>query len=128
LHFYSVIPIAIVGAHSFAPTLSDFLGIIGYWAAAFIAIILEEHYIFRYANWDNYDISAWNDQAKLTTGIPGLLALGSGFGVAVPCMDQVWYIGPIAHTTGDIGFEMAFVVAILVYPPLRWLELKYRKL
>ena len=108
--------------------LSDFLGIIGYWAAAFIGIILEEHYVFRKANWDNYDISAWNVQAKLTTGIPALLALALGFGIAVPCISQVWYVGPVAQTTGDIGFEVAFVMAILVYPPLRWLELKNRKL
>jgi purine-cytosine permease-like protein len=100
--------------------------LIGYWAAAFIAVILEEHYIFRNADWEQYDLSAWNNRRKLTTGIPGLLSLACAFGLAIPSMNQVWYTGPIAKKTGDIGFEMSFVVAAVVYPPARWLEVKLR--
>jgi len=123
-----VIPVSIVGAHKFVDTLSNFLGVLGYWASAFIAICIEEHFIFRKNDWANYDLSAWNRARKLTTGLPGFLALGCAWAIAIPCMDQVWYIGPIAKSTGDIGFEMAFVTALAVYPPLRYLEIKLRGL
>ncbi len=42
-------------------------------------------------------------------------------------MDQVWFVGPIARHTGDIGFELAFVTTALVYSPLRYLELRFWK-
>jgi hypothetical protein len=41
-------------------------------------------------------------------------------------MSQVWYTGPIARTTGDIGFEMAVSVTTLLYIPLRRLEKRWR--
>ena len=41
-------------------------------------------------------------------------------------MSQVWYTGPIARTTGDIGFEMAVVVTTLLYIPLRHVEKRWR--
>jgi hypothetical protein len=41
-------------------------------------------------------------------------------------MNQVWYQGPIGMTSGDIGFEVAFPLAGLLYLPLRKLELKYQ--
>ena len=44
----------------------------------------------------------------------------------VPSMDQVLYTGPIARTTGDIGFEVATVVTALLYVPLRHLEKRWR--
>jgi hypothetical protein len=40
-------------------------------------------------------------------------------------MAQVWWTGPIAETTGDIGFEVAFVLSGLLYVPLRWAEKKW---
>lgn len=46
------------------------------------------------------------------------------FGLVIPSMAQIWYTGPIARHTGDIGFEMAFVVTVLLYVPLRYLEIR----
>lgn len=44
-------------------------------------------------------------------------------------MAEVWYVGPIAKKIGmfggDLGFELAAGFAGLVYPPLRWLEIRY---
>ena len=45
-------------------------------------------------------------------------------------MDQVWYRGPIAQAIsgsdatsgGDVGFELALVIAPVLYLPLRLLE------
>lgn len=39
-------------------------------------------------------------------------------------MYQVWYEGPIAKHTGDIAFELAFVISALLYYPFRKLEIK----
>jgi hypothetical protein len=41
-------------------------------------------------------------------------------------MAEPWYTGPIARKTGDIGFEVAFVVTAVSYLPLRWLEIRWR--
>ncbi|KAK7039544.1 NCS cytosine-purine permease [Favolaschia claudopus] len=117
-----VIPLSIVGAHSFYSTLSNFLGLIGYWASAFIAIVLEEHFIFRKGAVERYALANWNIPGKLPSGVAALVAGMCGIGIAIPSMDQVWYRGPIAEKTGDIGFELAFAVTMVVYPPLRLLE------
>jgi len=120
-----VIPLAIAGARRFFDTLSDFLGIIGYWTSAYATILALEHFVFRHGNAAEYDISAWNRASKLPYGVAAILSLAIAFGIALPAMDQVWYVGPIAKTTGDLGFELAFVAALVVYPPLRWLEIRH---
>lgn len=120
----SVIPLAIAGAHRFFDVLSNFLGIISYWPGPYTVILVFEHFIFRHGSTSNYDISIWNRPSKLPYGLAAFLSLAVGFSVAVPAMDQVWYVGPIAKTTGDLGFELSFVVALIIYPPLRWLEIR----
>jgi hypothetical protein len=37
-------------------------------------------------------------------------------------MGQVWWTGPIAETTGDIGLEVAVVISAVLYFPCRILE------
>ncbi|KIY69200.1 hypothetical protein CYLTODRAFT_373087 [Cylindrobasidium torrendii FP15055 ss-10] len=117
-----VLPIAIVGAHKFYDALLNFLSLIGYWACAFIAVVLTEHIVFRGNNFANYDISVWNKPGKLPPGIAALSAAILSFGLVIPCMEQTWFIGPIGKHTGDIGFEVAFVLTVLLYVPLRTLE------
>jgi purine-cytosine permease-like protein len=51
-----VIPISIIGAHKFYDTITSFLGLIGYWANAFIAIIILEHLVIRHNNPAEYDL------------------------------------------------------------------------
>ena len=55
----------------------------------------------------------------------GLSTLAPLRGTLANC-SQVWYTGPLAAKTGDIGFEVALVLAPILYVPLRWIELKYR--
>ncbi|KAJ7240455.1 permease for cytosine/purines, uracil, thiamine, allantoin-domain-containing protein [Mycena rebaudengoi] len=121
-----VIPLSIVGAHNFFTTLSNFLGLIGYWASTYIAIVLEEHFLFRKGDAALYNLVDWNTPGRLPSGLAAIGAVLCGIGIAIPSMAQVWYTGPIAETTGDIGFELAFVVAVVVYPPLRLIEIKMR--
>lgn len=113
-----------MGATHFYNALTDFLGLISYWASAFAAIVLVEHLVFRKNDPDAYDAEVWNVPSRLP---PGIAALGAGilsFGLVIPCMDQAWFVGPIAKTTGDIGFEVAFGVSALLYTILRALEIR----
>jgi len=51
--------------------------------------------------------------------------------LAVMGMAQIWYVGPIAIAAGgepygvDLGWCLALGLALLTYPPLRYLELHY---
>ncbi|KAF2016684.1 hypothetical protein BU24DRAFT_492727 [Aaosphaeria arxii CBS 175.79] len=122
-----VIPVAIEAAKSFFINLENFLGLIGYWSAAFIGIILVEHLIIRRSNFNAYteDETAWNDPKKLPPGIAAISAAVLCFGLVIPGMSQIWFVGPIAEKTGDIGFEVAFVLSALLYLPMRLLERKW---
>ena len=122
-----MVPLAIVGSHRFYNTLTDFLGLIGYWASAYGAIILIEHFLFRRADFTSYDLQNWNLPRKLPTGVAALAAGIASVSLVVLCMDQAWFVGPIAETTGDIGFEVAFCMSGILYVPFRWLEIRLRK-
>lgn len=73
-----------------------------------------------------YDARIWNVPQRLPPGVAAIAAGIGCFGLVVPCMEQVWFVGPIAKTTGDIGFEVAFIVSGLLYIPFRALEIKLR--
>ncbi|KAG6914718.1 hypothetical protein DXG01_015748, partial [Tephrocybe rancida] len=84
-----IIPLAIVGATSFYSALTDFLGLIGYWASAYAAIILVEHLHFRKNDPNAYNVKDWNVSRRLPTGIAAIAAGVTSFGLVVPGMDQV---------------------------------------
>ena len=70
----------------------------------------------------------WNDRTKLPLGIAALIAFLVGWVGSILCMAQVWYVGPLAALIseygGDMGNYVGFAWAGLVFPPLRWLELR----
>jgi NCS1 nucleoside transporter family len=121
-----VIGVAVEAAKSFFVNLENFLGVIGYWSAAFIGIVLVEHLLFRRGSFIAYvkDEEAWDDMKKLPWGVAGIGAGILCLGLVVPGMSQTWFTGPIGKKTGDIGFEVAFVISALVYVPLRFAEKK----
>ncbi|KAF9787822.1 NCS cytosine-purine permease [Thelephora terrestris] len=123
-----IIPLSLVGAHRFYATLTNFLALLGYWASMFCAVVLVEHFVFKRNDFSAYDYEAWNTPSKLPTGLAALGACLVAVGVIIPAMEQVWWTGPIGNKTGDIGFELAFFVAALVYPVTRSIELKVRGL
>ena len=118
---------ALAGRNHLAGIFTNFLALMGYWVAIWVAIILEEYLIFRRSaqayNWED-----WDDREKLPVGVAALVAFLVGYAGSVISMAQVWYIGPIARLIGDYGGDagnyVGFSWAALVYPPLRWLELK----
>lgn len=118
-----LIPVAIVGATRFYGTLVNVLSIIGYWSTAFAAIVLTEHLNFRRRDFLRYNVEDWDKPRRLPPGIAAVLSFAGAFGIIVPSMSQVWYIGPIARAgTGDIGVFTGFVAAGVLYSGLRSLE------
>lgn len=121
-----LIPVSIKAATSFFESLENFLGIISYWSASFVAIMMVEFVWFRKMDYETYDHAIWNVGSKLPWGVAAISAGICSFGLVIPCMAEVWYTGPIAKTTGDIGFEVAFVVSGILYVPFRMLEIRFR--
>ncbi|KAL4256892.1 purine-cytosine permease (2.A.39) family protein [Pleurotus pulmonarius] len=117
-----VIPVAIVGSRSFSDTLGNFLSVIAYWSGPFAAILSTEHLLFRRGRQENYDINKWNSPSQLPTGLAALAAGAIGTTMGILCMNQAWYVGPIAKTTGDIGLEVSLATAFVMYIPFRSLE------
>ncbi|KAK0670462.1 putative purine-cytosine permease [Cercophora samala] len=120
-----MIPVSIAAADNFFLNMEHFLALIGYWSSAFLGVVLAEHFVYRKGDCGRYDPEAWNDASLLPWGVAALASAALSFGLVVPSMAQVWWTGPIAKTTGDIGFELAFVVSALLYVPLRWVERRY---
>ena len=81
---------------------------------------------FRKMDFETYDHKIWNVGSKLPWGVAAISAGVCSFGLVIPCMAEVWYTGPIAKSTGDIGFEVAFVVSAILYVPFRILEIRFR--
>lgn len=77
----------------------------GYWVSIWVAIILEEHIIFRRKIGFNWAI--WNEKKKLPLGVAALVAFLVGWVGAILSMSQVWFIGPIAGLVGDHGADVS---------------------
>ncbi|EDR02133.1 cytosine-purine permease [Laccaria bicolor S238N-H82] len=101
-----VIPISIVGAHRFYDTITNFLGLIGYWASAFIAIIILEHLVIRHDNPAEYDLDDWDAPRRLPSGIAALAAGIASFGLVIPCMSQVWFTGQSPKRRGILALRL----------------------
>ncbi|KAF2434872.1 hypothetical protein EJ08DRAFT_436847 [Tothia fuscella] len=122
---------ALAGRGHLAEIFTNFLAIMGYFVCIFIAICLEEHFIFRSRSKNGnhgFDWEAWDQQDRLPLGIAALIAFLVGWAGAILSMAQVWYIGPIARLVGDYGADMGnyvgFVWTAIIFPPMRWYELK----
>ncbi|KAF7191136.1 Purine-cytosine permease fcyB [Pseudocercospora fuligena] len=121
----------IAGRGHLAEIFTNFLAIMGYWVSIWVAIILEEHVVFRKWRGLGWDWEAWNDRTRLPLGVAALVAFLVGWVGSILCMAQVWYVGPLAKLIseygGDMGNYVGFAWAAIVYPPLRWAELRMFK-
>ena len=95
---------ALAGRDHLSEIFTNFLALMGYWVAIWIAITIEEQIIFRRKS--GYDWSAWNDEARLPIGLAAFIAFLVGWAGAILCMAQVWYIGPIARLVGENGADV----------------------
>ena len=98
---------AIAGRGNLAVIFTNYLALMGYWVSIWIAIVLEEHLIFRKWRGLGWVWENWNEPDKLPVGIAAFVAFLIGWVSAILCMAQVWYIGPIAATVGDYGADVS---------------------
>lgn len=119
---FSYLPLAIVGASAFYDTLSNFTSVLAYWSALYAAVILVDHIFIRRTSFESYDISAWNDWHRLPWGVAAVGSAALSLGLLVPSISQIWFTGPIAKHSGDLGFELGFAACALLYFPCRLLE------
>ena len=119
---------AVAGRNSLFNIFENFLPLIGYWVSPWLTILLEEHLLFHVLRGVPFDWTAWEDESRLPLGIAALTSFLVGWAGAIIGMNQVWYAGPVALKVGgyggDIGAWMAIAFTAVVYPPLRYLELK----
>jgi purine-cytosine permease-like protein len=117
--------IAIAGRDSLFSIFINFLGLIGYWTMIWITMTFEDEYLFRKGK---FDWEIWDRKDLLPHGFAALFAFLVGWAGAILCMYQTYYTGVIASMVGhgaDLGLPVAFGWTAIVYPPARYLELKF---
>ena len=119
---------AVAGRAHLFQIFENFLAIMAYWISIFLTLMLEEHLLFRRRRAVPFDWSRWEDRTHLPLGAAALAAFLVGWAGAIVGMYQAWYAGPVARLVGgygaDIGSWVAIAFAGVVFPPLRWLELR----
>ena len=117
---------AVAGRDHLFAIFQNFLALMGYWLVIFLTIVLEEHTIFRRNI--GFDWAAYEDKSKLPLGIAALSSFLIGWVGPIVGMYQVWWTGPVAakigDTGGDVGIWLGIGFTAVVFPPLRYLELK----
>lgn len=118
---------ALGGRNKLLEILQNFLALLGYWVAIFLSIVLEEHLLFKRNT--PFDWTAWSNWRRLPLGIAAFSSFLAGWAGAITGMDQVWYQGPIGTMVGsngvDLGIWMGCGFTLVIYPPLRAMELGY---
>lgn len=120
--------LSVAGRNDLFHIFENFLPLMGYWVSPWLTIVLEEHLLFHVLRGVPFDWTAWEDKRSLPLGIAALASFLVGWAGAILGMAQIWYAGPVAVKIGgyggDIGAWMAIAFTSVVYPPLRYLELK----
>ncbi|KAJ8127621.1 hypothetical protein O1611_g6015 [Lasiodiplodia mahajangana] len=128
LCFVLILALALGGREQLNSYLQNFLSLLGYWSTSYFAILFIEHYAFRKGKFENYDLDAWNDPARLPIGLGALAAFLVGVVGWVLGMVETWYTGPIGKLIGsgggDVANELTLALTIVTYLPARYLELK----
>ncbi|KAI1190352.1 permease for cytosine/purines, uracil, thiamine, allantoin-domain-containing protein [Nemania serpens] len=126
--FVLILGLALGGREQLNVYLQNFLSLLGYWSTSYFAILLIEHYVFRKGNFDNYDLDAWNNPARLPIGLGAMAAFLVGVVGWILGMVETWYVGPVGNLIGsrggDVANELTFIVTMVTYLPARYFELK----
>ncbi|KAF2182884.1 hypothetical protein K469DRAFT_740190 [Zopfia rhizophila CBS 207.26] len=119
---------AVAGRNQLFIIFQNFLALMGYWLMVMVCIVCEEHILFRRRLGLGFDWTAWEDRSRLPLGIAACISFLIGWVGAILGMYQVWYVGPIAKLAGDSGADVGMWVgcglAIISFPPMRWLEMR----
>ncbi|KAF4503604.1 TPN1 Pyridoxine transporter [Fusarium agapanthi] len=119
--------LAMAGRESLFVIFQNFVSLMGYWVMLMICIVMEEHWFFR--GRQGFDWAAWEDKNYLPVGLAALASFIIGWVGAIVGMSQVWYIGPVskAASNADLGMWLGCGFAIIIFPVLRYFELKIYK-
>ena len=90
-----------------------------------MAAVCVEHFYFRKGDFARYDLQYWNVRSQLPLGAAAVGASLLSLLLVIPCMNQVWYTGPIARKTGDLSLEAALIITAVLYFPLRHIEKRW---
>jgi len=74
---------AIAGRNHLAEIFTNFLALMGYFVAIWMAVQVEEHVLFRYLGGRGWNWEAWDDRSKLPVGVAALVAFLVGWAGAV---------------------------------------------
>ncbi|KAJ3298138.1 hypothetical protein HDU79_000540, partial [Rhizoclosmatium sp. JEL0117] len=121
------IVLAILSIDKFNTVLENFLLVVGYFQAPYIAILVTEHFFFKKGDFSQYNIEHWDSPRLLPLGAAAVVSLAIGLVGAFLGMAEVYYTGVVALAIskpfgGDVGFPMAFGFALVSYLVLRSLE------
>lgn len=119
---------ACAGRNELFTVFQNFLALMGYWLSFFVALVLEEEVLFRRTKGRWYDWAAWNSPERLPLGLAASTAFCIGCAGSVLGMYQTYYTGPLAKMVGegiDLGIPIGMSWSALVYPLLRWAELRH---
>jgi purine-cytosine permease-like protein len=118
---------AIVGRDKIFDIFENFLPLMGYWVTQWVVIQLEDEVLFRRGP-NDYRWGDWDEPTLMPLGIAASTAFLVGWAGAILSMYQVWWVGPLAEKAlADIGVPVSVGFVAILYPPLRWLELKWFK-
>ncbi|KAB8268555.1 hypothetical protein BDV30DRAFT_230617 [Aspergillus minisclerotigenes] len=115
---------AIVAREYLREIMENFLPLMSYWIVAWLAVCLEETWIFRRGR--DYDWTVWNNPHRLPMGLAAGASFVFGILGAVLGMSQSYFVGPIAKALPqncDLGMWLAFGFTAVVYPAFRCVEL-----
>jgi purine-cytosine permease-like protein len=102
-----------VANHDVGHQLENFLLVVSYWVAPWIAIVLLERLLSGGKDAGNRALAPKNTYA-------GVISFVVAAGVAIYFFsNQVWYKGPLAADYGDIAAVVGFVLAGALYTILR---------
>ncbi|RKF63766.1 Purine-cytosine permease FCY2 [Erysiphe neolycopersici] len=119
--------LAVIGRENLSNIVANFVSMLGYWAISFTLILAIEDRLFRRRS--GYNLDFWNTPSKLPWGISAIAALFVSYlAGALSGMSQSLYIGPIARkfggNGGDVGVALSGLFTLIIYPIVRFYELK----
>ena len=117
---------AVAGRDSLFVILQNFLALMAYWLVIFLTIMLQEHLIFRRGR--GFDWVAYEDKSYLPHGLAAIVSFLTGWVGPIVGMHQYWWTGPVGRLLGDDGGDLGIPLGIgftaVVFPVLRYIELK----
>jgi len=115
--------VAVFGLHNAATTYDDFLLVISYWIAPWLAVVFIDQFLRRRLSAEQVEPLLFDTRHRVWAGPIAMLA---GMGISIWLFsNQTEYTGLVpthVPAVGDITFESGFVLTALVYLLLRRAE------